>query len=1123
MQKALGSEHTALIGKINQLMRGIGWEKSPLGSGFNKCSMHLIGGAVRDILSGQIPRDFDFATSASPSQIVTKLKTFTWGPVQIVPGSIRNYFEMIDEKGVKTASIDETKLYLQLKKMDSYELQGFRPMVSAKLYDTNTKKTWDFEIASYQIYLTPTKTEENNFMSRTLMVKTLEEHLSNLDFTVNSIAMDENGNLVDLYGGVEDIENKILKSLIKGKEKFEEQPRTMLRAIKLLASQNYKLDDDTKKSLSDAHFEKYNTMRPSMKRILISEILNFKGGIQLLNKYGINKKVWDDYGSELDVEIMKRITKGFNNLNKYLKPSKDFEINISNDASYILYNYFISESFKDIKDKVALKLSEKHKISPNIAKVIYNYNVFNPNSTLTKQFTIFFKAIETYLSLKSPSELYKVKEILDELIKESNLMPSDLLRCFNPVIISISLDKGLDLEGVFNRNKFLYSLYSKRYQKLIKYKNKAAKHIYSYYGVTEEKSNEIVKDLISSCLMDKSIPANWEYLLTNTLSEKYTNLNFPRNIKDLCGILDNNKNYDYAMEKIIHNYCKHKVNDSISLSITEDDLKYIDWYEDFADEINEWEDREINNIEFFRKVLNLLIFSWKINYTPENKKEKIDEWTNNWFSYTLDDMLFNDSKYIEKNRDIKTYRKSILDELNKTEKEDYEDLKITYKAYIDYAYELWVERHTNIMNEHLDEARDVTIQLLKNEDSYSSFFPDNIIINENKETISQLGINKYYNKELLECLKCGSKDFHIYVNKDDGVTEKRCIMRDCYEIITHNSNLKYVNNNLIYEDLDWLIFSENSYVHRPIISDIYQRLQLSLNSKIRKTLRYSKNDYNDFKFQCQKHFNNSFKVIDVTVPNYEDNVRYSKLLTKIRRKMLDINIKNLRVQLIKKKVFSKSDFDNSLGSDDSIYENSLIFDWILFNTDNSYKLTKIDFIRSILDSTLRHKKMYAEFLPIQREYFDLVQNNSDKDKLKGKLYNDISRYYYMKLRSILNDDNKLIDSKIWKTHKHILEFLNDDNWFKEYFIQDVVPIFYAKGIWVDLEKTIYDGENKLTILNELTSIIYSILMVHNPSSWGDVAKIYNELPIDKMEFGLLTANLAKYIYDKCIKPYEAKV
>ena len=80
---------------------------------------------------------------------------------------------------------------------------------------------------------------------------TLEEDLKRRDFTINSIAKDANGNLIDPYGGLEDIENKIFRQT---SQSFSEDP---LRAIRYARFKTYShlsdfsLDESTKESIKN--------------------------------------------------------------------------------------------------------------------------------------------------------------------------------------------------------------------------------------------------------------------------------------------------------------------------------------------------------------------------------------------------------------------------------------------------------------------------------------------------------------------------------------------------------------------------------------------------------------------------------------------------------------------------------------------------------------------------------------------------------------------------------------------------------------------------------------------------------------------------------------------------------
>ena len=59
---------------------------------------------------------------------------------------------------------------------------------------------------------------------------TLEEDLKRRDFTINSIAKDENGSLIDPHGGLEDLKDKIFRQT---SESFSEDPLRSIRYAKL--------------------------------------------------------------------------------------------------------------------------------------------------------------------------------------------------------------------------------------------------------------------------------------------------------------------------------------------------------------------------------------------------------------------------------------------------------------------------------------------------------------------------------------------------------------------------------------------------------------------------------------------------------------------------------------------------------------------------------------------------------------------------------------------------------------------------------------------------------------------------------------------------------------------------
>lgn len=77
---------------------------------------------------------------------------------------------------------------------------------------------------------------------------TLEDDLRRRDFTVNAMAKDEDGNLIDLFGGKEDLANRLIRCVGRPEERFGEDALRALRAIRFAITKGMALDA----SVSDA-------------------------------------------------------------------------------------------------------------------------------------------------------------------------------------------------------------------------------------------------------------------------------------------------------------------------------------------------------------------------------------------------------------------------------------------------------------------------------------------------------------------------------------------------------------------------------------------------------------------------------------------------------------------------------------------------------------------------------------------------------------------------------------------------------------------------------------------------------------------------------------------------------
>lgn len=72
-----------------------------------------------------------------------------------------------------------------------------------------------------------------------LELGTLEDDLVRRDFTVNAMAEDEDGNLIDLFNGIEDLKNKILRTPLPTEVTFNDDPLRILRAIRFSITKGF--------------------------------------------------------------------------------------------------------------------------------------------------------------------------------------------------------------------------------------------------------------------------------------------------------------------------------------------------------------------------------------------------------------------------------------------------------------------------------------------------------------------------------------------------------------------------------------------------------------------------------------------------------------------------------------------------------------------------------------------------------------------------------------------------------------------------------------------------------------------------------------------------------------------
>lgn len=165
---------------------------------------------------------------------------------------------------------------------------------------TNNYGGANLKIDKYNIDITTFRSESNYKNRKPTEVKyigSLKQDLLRRDFTINSICMDKEGNIIDLLNGIEDLNKCHIKMIGDPYIKLKEDPLRILRAIRFATVLDFDLDNE----LLDAIKCNYKLVgelskeriKAELDRILINK--NFQKGLNLLKKFKLTEVIGLDY------------------------------------------------------------------------------------------------------------------------------------------------------------------------------------------------------------------------------------------------------------------------------------------------------------------------------------------------------------------------------------------------------------------------------------------------------------------------------------------------------------------------------------------------------------------------------------------------------------------------------------------------------------------------------------------------------------------------------------------------------------------------------------------------------------------------------------------------------------
>ena len=156
-----------------------------------------VGGCVRDTVLGRVPDDWDITTSARPQEV----------------------------KGLFTRTVDTGLIH---------------GTVTVLLGDDS------FEVTTYRI---DGRYEDHRHPSQVRFSAELAEDLRRRDLTINAMAYNQEQGLVDLFGGMKDLQEKRIRCVGEARERFREDALRILRVVRFSAQLGFLIDPATEDAL----------------------------------------------------------------------------------------------------------------------------------------------------------------------------------------------------------------------------------------------------------------------------------------------------------------------------------------------------------------------------------------------------------------------------------------------------------------------------------------------------------------------------------------------------------------------------------------------------------------------------------------------------------------------------------------------------------------------------------------------------------------------------------------------------------------------------------------------------------------------------------------------------------
>ncbi len=210
---------------------------------------YAVGGCVRDCILGKEPADWDITTSAKPEEV-------------------KSLFPHTIDTGIAHGTVTVMEHHV------------------------------GYEVTTYRI---DGEYKDGRHPDSVVFTDLLSEDLRRRDFTINAMAYNDKRGLVDLFGGVEDLEAKTIRCVGEAEERFTEDALRMLRAIRFCAQLGFSMEKKTYQSICDLAptIEKVSKERIMVElvKLLVSD---HPEGMRDIYSTGLSKVFFPEFDSMME-------------------------------------------------------------------------------------------------------------------------------------------------------------------------------------------------------------------------------------------------------------------------------------------------------------------------------------------------------------------------------------------------------------------------------------------------------------------------------------------------------------------------------------------------------------------------------------------------------------------------------------------------------------------------------------------------------------------------------------------------------------------------------------------------------------------------------------------------------